>query len=391
MPWTETDPVKERLVFVATVRTKRTSFRSLCAAFGIAPKTGYKWLHQFERSGMFGLQDRSRRPWGNSRAISASVAKRLVELRREHGDWGPKKLVLWLEKFEPHWDVPAASTVGELLKRRGLVQPRKFRHRNRQPRTEPLRHADKPNAVWAMDFKGWFRLGDGTRCDPLTITDAYSRYLICCKAGTALGDSVAKDVWASLVRAFRDHGMPAAIRVDNGQPWAAPKGQLGITKLAVQILKANIALERIEPGKPHQNGRHERFHLTLQRATCRPPENSMRAQQARFDVFKREYNEERPHEALQQRTPSELYERSHRPFPERIDDPEYPDWFVVVTADRHGHVNLRGRNFFISEAVRNERVGFAEVEEGCFEVHFCKLLLGRVHIAHPELGLLHAA
>jgi putative transposase len=388
MPWAQTDPMTERLQFVTALRTHKSTFRSLCAAFGVAPKTGYKWLHQFEAEGPPGLRDRSRRPKSNSRAISPAMAERLVELRREHDDWGPKKIVAWLEKNERQWDVPAASTAGELLKRRGLVSPRKFRMRNKQPRTQPLRHADRPNAVWAMDFKGWFRLGDGTRCDPLTVTDAFSRYLLCCRAGPAM---VANDVWAALVRTFREYGLPAAMRVDNGQPWAAPKGQLGITKLAAKILKLGIALERIAPGKPYQNGRHERFHLTLQQATARPPEKNMRAQQLRFDAFQREYNEERPHEALQQRTPGEVYVPSRRAFPDRIEEPQYPPWYEVLTPNRSGHVMFHGRGYFISAAVRGERVGLAEVEEGCFEVYFCKLLLGRIHTAHPELGLLIAA
>lgn len=389
MPWAQTDPMTERLRFVTALRKRKSTFRSVCAAFGVAPKTGYKWLHQFEAEGPAGLRDRSRRPKGNSRAVSPAVAARLVELRREYDDWGPKKIVAWLEDNEPHWDIPAASTVGELLKRRGLVSPRKFRIRDRRPRTDPLRHADAPNALWSMDFKGYFLLGDGTRCDPLTMTDAFSRYLLCCKAGTAKGD-VAKDVWAALVRAFREYGMPRAIRVDNGQPWAAPKGELGLTKLAVQIIKADIALERIAPGKPHQNGRHERFHLTLQQATARPPEKNMRAQQRRFDAFQREYNEERPHEALQQRPPAKVYVPSWRSFPDRIEEPEYPLWYEVLTPDRWGHVSFRGKDYFISVAVREERVGFVEVEDGCFEVHFCKTLLGRIHTAHPELGLIAA-
>lgn len=390
MPWNLTDPMTERLRFVTTLRKHKATFRSLCAAFGVAPKTGYKWLHQFDADGPAGLRDRSRRPLSNSRAISPAIAKRLVELRREHGDWGPKKLVGWLEANEREWDVPAPSTVGELLKRQGLVTERKRRVRYPHPRTEPLRHADKPNAVWAMDFKGWFRLGDGTRCDPLTITDGFSRYLLCCRAGTAMGDTVASDVWAALVRTFREYGMPAAIRVDNGQPWAAPKGRLGITKLAVKILKADIALERIDPGKPQQNGRHERFHLTLQQSAARPPEKNMRAQQQRFDAFQHEYNQVRPHEALHQRTPSEFYVGSRRAFPDRIEEPEYPQWYEVLTPNRHGTVSFRAKRYFISMAVRGERVGFVEVEEGCFEVYFCNLLLGRIHTAHPELGLFAA-
>ena len=388
MPWGQTNPMSERLRFVTVLRKHKATFTSLCAAFGVAPKTGYKWLHQFEAAGPAGLQDRSRRPKSNGRAISRAVGERLVALRHEYPTWGPKKLVAWLEANEDRWDVPAASTVGELLKRHGLVSPRKLRMRNKHPRTDPLRHADKPNAVWAMDFKGWFRLGDGTRCDPLTVTDAFSRYLLCCKAGTAVGDSVSSDVWAELVRAFREHGMPVAIRVDNGQPWVAPKGSLGLTKLAVKILKADIALERIDPGKPQQNGRHERFHLTLKQDTA-PPEKNMRAQQRRFDVFQHVYNEERPHEALQQRPPAKLYVASRRAF-SRIEEPEYPRWYEVLTSKPSGHVSFRSRYYFISQAVRGERVGFVEVEEGCFEVYFCKLLLGRLHTAHPELGFIAA-
>jgi putative transposase len=388
MPWAQIDAMSERIRFVTALRKHRSTFTSLCAAFGVAPKTGYKWLHQFDVAGPAGLEDRSRRPKSNGRAISRAVGERLVALRHEYPTWGPKKLVAWLEANEHRWDVPAASTVGELLKRHGLVSPRRLRMRNKHPRTDPLRHADTPNAVWAMDFKGWFRLGDGTRCDPLTVTDAFSRYLVCCKAGTAVGDSVSSDVWAELVRAFREHGMPEAIRVDNGQPWVAPKGSLGLTKLAVKILKADISLERIDPGKPQQNGRHERFHLTLRQDTA-PPEKNMRAQQRRFDVFRRVYNEERPHEALQQRPPGKLYVGSRRAF-SSIEEPEYPRWYEVLTSKPNGHVSFRNKDYFISEAVRGERVGFVEVEEGCIEVYFCKLLLGRLHTAHPELGFIAA-
>jgi putative transposase len=388
MPWAQTDRMNERLQFVNAVRKHKASFRSLCAAFGVAPKTGYKWLHKFESDGPLGLWDRSRRPKSNSRSISPEVVARLVALRRELG-WGPKKLVVELER-EGRWDVPAPSTVGEVLKRCGLVSPRKRRFRNRVPRTEPLRHADKPNAVWSMDFKGWFRLGDGSRCDPLTVTDGFSRYLLCCKAGSLGGGGIGSAVWAELVRAFREHGLPDAMRFDNGQPWAAPKGQLAITKLAVQLLKLDIALERIAPGKPQENGRHERFHLTLQQETTRPPEMNMRAQQQRFDAFRRIYNERRPHEALRQRTPSAVYVTSHREFPKHLEEPEYPSWYDVVTPNKEGFASFRGHHYFISQATRAERVGIVEVEEGCFEVYICKLLLGRIHTAHPELGLVAA-
>jgi transposase InsO family protein len=390
MPWAQTDPMSERLRFVTTLRKNKSSFTSLCAAFGVAPKTGYKWLHQFEVEGPAGLIDRSRRPKSNSRSISRAVSERLVELRSANPTWGPKKLVAWLKDHERDWEVPAASTVGELLKRRGLVSPRKLRFHSKYRRTDPLRHATTPNAVWAMDFKGWFRLGDGSRCDPLTITDAFSRYLICCQAVSATGDKFASDVWHELVRAFRENGMPVAIRVDNTQPWVTPKGDLGLTWLAVKILKVDVELERISPGKPQENGRHERFHLTLKQDATRPPEANVRAQQRRFDIFRRLYNEERPHEALGQKPPASVYARSRRPFPARVEQPEYPGWHEVHTVSRWGHVSFRGKTYFISAAIRGERVGFAEVEEGCFEIYFCKRLLGRIHTAHPELGLIAA-
>lgn len=383
--------MKERLQFIAAVHRKAATFTSVCAAFGIAPKTGYKWLHQFEELGVRGLRDQSRRPHGNNRAIADDIAERLIDLRRENPTYGPKKLVAWLEMNEPEWDVPAPSTVGELLKRHGLVAPRKRRFRRRHPRTEPLRHADKPNAVWSIDYKGWFRLGDGTRCDPLTVTDAFSRYLLCCKGDTHGDGGAAREVWAELVRAFREHGLPNAIRCDNGQPWVAAKGELGVTKLAAKILKLDIAIERIHPGKPYQNGRHERFHLTLQQETAQPPERNMRAQQRRFDAFRRKYNDERPHEALQQRTPSHVYDSSRRALPKHIPEPDYPRCYEVLTpSPMRGDITLRGHRYFISNALRRERVGFLEVEEGCFEVYFCKLLLGRIHTAHPELGLIAA-
>lgn len=391
MPWAQTDTVSERLRFITALRKQRTTFRSLCTAFGIAPKTGYKWLHQFEAAGRVGLEDRSRRPRGNSRAIEGTaIAQRLLKLRADHPHWGPKKLVGYIEEFERNWGrLPAASTVGDLLKRRGLVTTRK-RLRHQSSQRQPFRHAEKPNDVWSMDFKGFFRLGDGTRCDPLTITDAFSRYLLCCKAGTAVGDTVSRDVWDALVRVCREFGMPKVIRVDNGQPWAAPKGALGITKLSVNILKAGIQLERIRPGKPQDNGRHERFHLTLQQETTRPPAHDMPAQQSRFDAFRRTYNDERPHEALRQRPPSRIYVPSRREFPKRIPDPEYPRWFEVAVASPHGSVRIGGATYFISTALPGQRVGFVEVEEDCFEVYFGPLLLGRIHTAHPDLGLVAA-
>lgn len=389
MPWQQTDVMSERLRFVAAAHKRASTFTSLCTVFGIAPKTGYKWLHQFAEHGAPGLVDRSRRPESNSRSLSPALVERLVALRREYRTWGPRKLVAWLEANEPHWDPPAPSTVGELLKRQGLVKARK-RSRYARPRTHPLRHADHPNAVWSMDFKGWFRLGDGTRCDPLTVTDAFSRYLLCCQARTA-GDVPAQHrVWAALERAFREYGVPDAMRVDNGEPWSSPRGELGMTSLSVKLTKLGIEIERIDRGKPQQNGRHERFHLTLAQDTAMPPASSLRRQQLRFDAWQRVYNDERPHEALNQRPPCSVYVASARRLPKRMPEPEYPRWYEVVVPNSGGRASWRGTKLFITRALSGERVGLVEVEEGCFEVYFCSLLLGRFHVEHPELGLVTA-
>jgi len=389
MPWQQTDLMSERLRFVTAAHKRSCTFTSLCAAFGIAPKTGYKWLRQFQQHGSPGLVDRSRQPKSNSRSLSPALVERVLALRSRHQTWGPRKLVAWLELNEPRWEVPAASTVGELLKRRGLVKHRK-RSRYARPRTEPLRHADHPNAVWSMDFKGWFRLGDGTRCDPLTITDAFSRYLLCCEARTA-GELLAqRRVWAALECVFREYGLPDAMRVDNGEPWSSPRGELGITSLSAKLTKLGIHVERIDPGKPEQNGRHERFHLTLKQDTASPPESSMARQQLRFDEWQRVYNDERPHEAVNYCPPGSVYVASARKLPKRMPEPEYPRWYEVVVPRRDGRVSWRGRQLFITRALTGERVGLVEIEEGCFEVYFCSLLLGHVHVEHPELGLIAA-
>jgi transposase InsO family protein len=389
MPWEKTEPMDQRILFVGAAKQKRTSFTSLCRTFGIAPKTGYKWLRRFDHDGVDGLKDLSKRPHGNSRAVGTDVAERLVKLRKQTG-WGPRKLVAWLSDNEPIWNVPAASTVGELLDRHGLIHRPVEQRRPRIPTVSaPLSHATAPNVVWAMDFKGWFLVGDGRRCDPLTITDAYSRYLLRCDAHE---EQWSEPVWRSLVRTFREYGLPSAMRVDNGQPWVAPKGALGITTLWVKLTKLGIKVERIDRGKPQQNGRHERFHRTLKEATAQPPSCSLRAQQLRFDDFRELYNFERPHEAHGEKPPARFYKASLRKLPKHPPKPHYPSSYLVVRipGKRSGRMKLKGTTFFLSTALTGEDVGVLEVEEGVFEVYFADALLGRLHLKHPELGVIAA-
>lgn len=390
MPWKRTDPVKERVNFVGAARLNRTTFSSLAALFGIAPKTGYKWVARFEREGVTGLGEKSRRPHSNSRAISPVIAERILRLRRDHPTWGPRKLVVWLSENEPQLAWPAPSTVGDLLRARGYIK-KPLEDRRRFFDTDlvrsPLSHATTPNAVWSMDFKGWFRLGDRTRCDPYTVTDNYSRYLLCCEG---LDDWGSEYVWAALAKTFQRFGIPVAVRFDNGQPWRAPKGQLHLTSFSAKLLKLGIALESITPGKPQENGRHERFHLTLQQDTTRPPAKDLRAQRARFKAFQKEFNHERPHEALGMRTPASAYVASTREMPDKLPVPVYPKEFEVCPVNASGFIRFRGETYFVSTAIKREPVGILEIEEGCFELRFCAELLGRFHRQHPELGLIPA-
>jgi transposase InsO family protein len=390
MPWKRTDPVKERVNFVGAARLNRSSFSSLAALFGISPKTGYKWLGRFESDGLTGLVEKSRRPHSNSRAVSPAIAERILGLRRDHPTWGPRKLVAWLSQREPQLAWPAPSTVGDLLKAKGYIK-KPLEDRRRFFDTDlvrsPLSHATTPNAVWSMDFKGWFRLGDRSRCDPYTVTDNYSRYLLCCEG---LNDWGSEYVWAALARTLREFGIPAAVRFDNGQPWRAAKGQLHLTTFSVKLLKLGIALESITPGKPQENGRHERFHLTLQQDTTHPPAKDLPAQRARFKVFQKEFNNERPHEALGMRTPASAYSVSARQMPAKLPVPVYPTEFEVSRVDAGGWMRFQGERYFVSTALKREPVGLVEVEEGCFELRFCSELLGRLHRRHPELGLILA-
>lgn len=389
MPWSRTDPMRERVLFVGAAKQKRAPFSSLCRAFGVSPKTGYKWWNQFQRDGVDGLTERSRRPHGNRRAISTAVAERLVALRQAHPTWGPRKLLLWLEQNEKRWRLPAPSTVGDLLKRRGLIPVDESRERRRErriPRTAPLRHATAPNSVWSMDFKGWFRLEDRMRVDPLTITDNYSRYLLCCRA---LERPNGELTWKWLSRTFQDFGLPEWMRVDNGQPWTAPKGQLNLTVLSANILRLGVGVERIARGKPQENGRHERFHLTLQNETVLPPAVNLRAQQQRFDRFRAEYNDDRPHDAVVcSRPPSSAYRISPRAFPSKLPIPEYASDFAVHRVDFGGRIRFAGEEYFVTTAVCGLTVGLYEIQEGCFQVWFCSELLGHILSRNPELGLI---
>ena len=372
----------QRRLFVNAVYERRLPVTKLCELFQISRKTGYKWLkRQQGDEGWAGLADKSRRPHSNSRAVSEELVRRLVLLRQKHPTWGARKLAGWLAWREPHWELPAASTITELLKRHGLVRDRRVRHRG-PPRTQPLAHAEQPNDVWCIDFKGDFRVGDGTRCYPLTVTDAHTRALLCCRG---FENTRGAGVQEALERTRRGFGLPRYLRGDNGPPFGT-SCTMPLSRLGVWLVKIGVRPEYIDPGQPQQNGRHERMHWTLKQSTAQPPSSTMRAQQRRFDAFRLEYNRERPHEALGQLPPSLLYYPSPREFPSRIVGPDYPDSYAVYTVGKDGRVQWGRRSVLVGTALAGEHVGVVEVDDGCWDVLFGDFLLARIH-ADVDLGM----
>jgi len=308
----------------------------------------------------------------HGRAWADAICEAVLALRRRYPHRGPKKLRAMLMKREPAGAWPAASTMGDWLRRAALSEPRR-RTRYVVPLTQPLAAAHASNDVWSADFKGWFRTADGTRCDPLTMTDACSRFVLCCRIVAPSEEGVRP--WFE--RTFREYGLPRALRTDNGSPFATTgAGQL--SHLAVWWLKLGIQLDRIDPGHPEQNGRHERFHLTLQQETATPPAATARQQQQRFDRMRCEFNTDRPHEALGQQPPARVYVASPRPYPARLEEPWYDATYQVRRVKATGQIRWQGELVFVSEAVRGEAVGLAETERGDWTVRFMHVELGRI-------------
>ena len=324
----------------------------LCAKHGVSRKTGYKWIARYDQEGRPGLKDRSRAPHRVPHATADDLVELIVSARKRWPKWGPRKLKLVLEKDYPDVVIPAASTIGSILKRHGLVLPPK-REKKTPPYPNELAEYERPNKIWCADFKGPIPLRRNAKCCPLTISDGFSRYLIRCEVTSRLDFDSVKPVFES---AFREFGLPEMIRTDNGPPFAS-RAPGGLSRLSIWWLKLRITPERIRPGKPTQNGRHERIHRTLQLETVAPPRKSRSAQQRLFDQFRRDYNDVRPHEGLGNACPAEFYERSGRRYPCPLREPQYSAAYETRRVRKSGEVKWRGEKYFLSETLGREQVG----------------------------------
>jgi putative transposase len=370
----------ERIQFLSAYLRQEQSLAALCREYGISRKTGHKWVGRYLAEGLPGLEDRSRAPQHYSGEITEEMVSAILALRQAHECWGPRKLRAWLDQHCARTQWPAASTIGRILTRYGMVMPRR-RSRRGPPYSQPFRTCSTPNAVWCADFKGWFQTGDGTRCDPLTITDAYSRYLLQCRVVPRTRYVNVRPVFEAV---FRDYGLPEVIRTDNGAPFASV-GLGGLSPLSVWWIKLGIIPERIAPGRPEQNGRHERFHRTLKQETATPPQRTIPQQQQAFDRFRHEYNHERPHEAIDNRPPDKLYRSSPRPYPRRIPEVTYPDHLIIRRVRPSGSIYWLGRELFLSESLVGEPVALEQHDDRFYQIYFGPIPLALFDAAHKKL------
>lgn len=376
MPWKESRTVNERMHFVTRLKGGER-MTDLCREFGISRKTGYKFLERFKAQGPAGLYDESRKPVHSPNETTPQVKAMFIAAKREKPHWGASKIREIVQLKNPKLELPSRYTVHSILLKEGLVISRKGKRRRGELLLEKFRSnsgkSSAPNDLWCADFKGQFRMGNSKYCYPLTVTDHFSRYLLGCEG---LEDTKGSGAIGVFTTVFSEHGLPDAIRTDNGSPFASA-GLFGLSQLSVWWMRLGIKLQRIQPGHPEQNGRHERMHLTLKQQTTRPAGANLLQQQQRFDEFLEEFNEERPHEALKMKRPGDLYRKSKRPFPKALPELLYPEHDIVATVYPNGSVRTnQGANLFISQAFANQPIGLQEQEDDRWKINFMDLELG---------------
>ena len=379
MPWKESSVMDERLRFIARL-LEGEAMTDLCVEFGISRKTGYKIYDRYKQSGSEALTDRSKRPWRYANQLPPQLEAQIVGLKHDKPHWGARKIrELLVRRLASGIKVPARSTIHAVLDRNGLVK-RMGRRRNRAHGTT-LSAGANPNDLWCADFKGEFTLGNKRYCYPLTVTDHASRYLLMCEALESTREDTAFEAFEQL---FREKGLPLAIRSDNGVPFASPNALFNLSKLAVWWLRLGISIERIKPGHPQQNGRHERMHRTLKQETTRPPGMNALQQQARFDGFLHEFNEERPHEAIAMKCPAELYQPSPRAYT-GLGELDYPFHDRTITVTSCGRICMLRKKINLSIVLAGQTLGIKEVDEGIWLVSFMHYDLGYIDLEQKTL------
>jgi putative transposase len=371
MPWLETAPVDERIRFIQDALSDRFTMSELCARYGVSRRVGYKWLERYEQEGRRGLRDRSRAPHHCPHRIDEAVAELICALRRAHPFWGARKLLKILATRHPRvraW--PAPSTTADLLARRGLVLKRRRRRPHQHPGVVPPT-TTAPNDLWTADFKGQFRTGNRVYCYPLTIADQHTRFLLTCHGLLSTQTVTARPIFE---RTFQAYGLPRAIRTDNGVPFATAAIH-GLSYLNVWWMRLGIQHQRIHPGRPSQNGAHERMHRTLKRQATRPVQRTCARQQRVFDAFRTEYNEVRPHEWLDQETPASHYTASPRPYPARLPPLEYPGHFLVKKVTTGGTFRMHHKLLYLANAMVDQYIGLEETDDGRWSIYFNTILL----------------
>ena len=378
-----TYPVEFRRKFVEGWSRHEGTFEEYCSLFGVSRETGYEWRARFEAYGVAGLEDLSSAPRHCPHETPLAIREFVIAARKLHPTWGPRKLRPWLLENNPHLKLPQPSTIGDILSRNGLIQPRK-RRRHTPPSPRPFVVAEAPNDVWTVDFKGQFRMGDSRLCYPLTLADAFSRFLLRCDAYHHPTEELTRK---SFEAAFRTYGLPRVIHSDNGSPFASTAPG-GLSRLSVWWVHLGILPERSWPGRPADNGRHERMHRTLKAEATQPSRAHLGAQQRAFTRFQHEYNWDRPHQALAQEPPGRHYAASPRPYPRRLPEIVYSDQHEQRIVNQSGHIKWRGKSFFLTEVLAGEVVGLLVVADELAEVYFGPILLGRIDRVRAELGLI---
>jgi len=374
MPWRGVTVSEQRQRFLEDYQLNYYSVTELAERFGISRTTAYKWINRFKKHGQAGFHEHSRRPHSCPWQTDKAIVEELVKLRIAHPHWGPRKLLDPMQRRDPERQLPAVSTAAQILSREGLIKPRR-RYRRAHPGC-PKTIPEGPNDIWAADYKGQFRLKNGNYCFPLTVSDLASRYLLGCDAHPAISLEKSFTHFKGL---FQTYGLPNRIRTDNGVPFAS-NALARLSQLSVWFIKLGIYPELIEPGKPQQNGVHERMHRTLKQEATIPPGSSLRGQQRKFDRFREEFNDERPHEALEMKRPGEVYQSSIRTMPKRIEPYDYPAHYLVRRVSRGGTIRVFHKQIFVSNTLHEDYVGLEEVDDGVYDLFYCFYHIGRYEL-----------